>query len=1074
MPYNSPIIRVGLTCLSLLIFACQKPVEALFVMPRPADSGLVFSNDLHPTDSLNILDYLYFYNGGGIAVGDLNNDGWPDIYATANQGPNAVYLNQGDLTFTDVTKSAGLFGQSSWQTGCLLFDANNDGWLDIYVSAVVGLNGFTGHNELYINNHDMTFTEASAAYGLDLQDYGTMSAALDYDLDGDLDLYILNHAIHTQESFGRSEIRQKRHPKTGDRLMRNDGGVFTDVSEQAGIYGGVNAYGLGISVADFNQDGAPDLYIGNDFHEDDYFYINNQDGTFTESLKDYFSHTSRFSMGNDAADINNDGWPDLISLDMLPQEESVIKSSEGDDPVQTLKMRTEQYGYHYQYSRNMLFVSQPGFPYLETALYSDVAATDWSWSALFGDYDLDGQQDLFISNGIMRRPNNLDYIKFISNQEIQRQLNDSRLVDQQAIEMMPSGAAINYFFRGNANLKFSDMSQKWVQGVPSISGASAVADFDQDGDLDLVTNNTNAPLGLYVNQSTETTGHYGLSIALRYLEKNPFGIGTKAYAYLDGKRQYRELNPTRGFQASSEPLLHFGLGPKAQLDSIKLIWPNGMRQTMITPQGNQVLTVQYQPNDTQNLNLPKEELPTMFAKVSDNLGIDFVHKEDAHTDFNSQKLIPYEVSDRGPAVALADFNQDGRTDIFVGNSKYHRSALYLQEPSGFTKSEPLAALQDSISEYVTAVVQTIGGVPSLLLGAGGSAVAPSAAVFSNNILPLNGLSYKPATLPGALANTSVLRAHDNLTFIGNHTVPNDFGAAPDSYILKDGAIYQTLEGLGMVTDAQWVDLNQDELMDLVIVGEWMAPHFLEQTRDGFRAIAPFNEPLSGLWQSVLPFDIDQDGDEDLLLGNWGLNSKFKASPEAPMQLFHQDFDQNGSTETIIAIEKNGQYYPLLGLDDLASQMVFLRKAYTRYADFAGQPLDAIFGSRLEQSHRLQVDVLASGYLKNTAGQYHFVPFDPIAQWAPIMDFVSFDFDRDGINEVLAGGNYFGVIPFHGRYDAFPGVLIDSDGTYTQASKLGLNMTQKSIRHMAVLTYNKLPYLILFYNDEKTEVYRINQ
>ncbi|MEY2998126.1 MAG: hypothetical protein RIQ82_1507, partial [Bacteroidota bacterium] len=416
------------------VLGCSKKESTLFITPSPESTGLTFQNTLTPTDSLNILDYLYYYNGGGLAMGDLNNDGLPDLYFTANQGPNALYLNKGDLKFEDITKAAGVLGKSDWQTGCIIFDANGDGFQDIYISAVVGINGFKGHNELYINNGDLTFTESAKAYGLAFEDFGTMSAILDYDQDGDLDLYLLNHAVHTQESFGRVDLRYTRNPKTGDRLLRNDGNVFTDVSEQAGILGGINAYGLGISIADFDKDGWPDIYVGNDFHEDDYYYHNNQDGTFTEQLRSAFSHISRFSMGNDVADINNDGWPDLISLDMLPQSETLLKTSEGDDAVQTLKLRTQGYGYHYQYSRNMLFINQKGGNFSETALYSGVAATDWSWSALFGDYDLDGYLDLFISNGITRRPNNLDYIKFISSQEIHKQINDSRLVDQSAIE----------------------------------------------------------------------------------------------------------------------------------------------------------------------------------------------------------------------------------------------------------------------------------------------------------------------------------------------------------------------------------------------------------------------------------------------------------------------------------------------------------------------------------------------------------------------------------------------------------------------------------------------------------------
>ena len=412
----SNFIRLSLSLLMLCsIISCTEDSSRLFTNPTPQETGITFNNTLVPTDDLNILDYLYFYNGGGVAVGDINGDNLPDIYLSGNQVKNKLYLNKGDLTFEDITESAGVAGNSTWNTGAVMGDVNGDGLLDIYVCAVVGINGFDGYNELFINNGDATFTESAGKYGLDFDTYSSNATFLDYDKDGDLDIYLLNHAVHTQNSFGKADLRYKRVFETGDKLLRNDGNTFTDVSEEAGIYGGVNSYGLGIAVSDFNNDGWPDLYVGNDFHEDDYYYLNQgKDSTgvvrFRESLKENFGHTSRFSMGNDVADVNNDGWPDLISLDMLAQDETVLKSSEGDDNIQTQKLRTERYGYHYQFTRNMLYVNQQGYDFKETALLSGIGATDWSWSALFADFDNDAQQDLFVANGIPKRPNNLDYI----------------------------------------------------------------------------------------------------------------------------------------------------------------------------------------------------------------------------------------------------------------------------------------------------------------------------------------------------------------------------------------------------------------------------------------------------------------------------------------------------------------------------------------------------------------------------------------------------------------------------------------------------------------------------------------
>jgi len=444
------------------LFACNHNNERVFNNPTSDQTGINFVNELTETNDLNILDYLYYYNGGGVAIGDINNDGLQDIYLSGNQVKNKLYLNKGNLVFEDITNKAGVSGNSTWNTGAVMGDVNGDGYLDIYVCAVVGINGFNGFNELFINNGDQTFTESAAKYGLDFDTFSSSAAFLDYDLDGDLDIYLLNHAIHTQESFGKASLRYKRNYQTGDKLLRNDGNTFKDVSEEAGIFGGVNGYGLGISVSDFNQDGYPDIFVGNDFHEDDYYYLNNGDGTFSERLKEFFGHTSRFSMGNDVSDINHDGWPDIMSLDMLPEDENVLKSSEGDDDIQIQELRIKQFGYNYQFTRNMFFVNQQNSPYLETALLSGIAATDWSWSTLIEDFNQDGEQDIFISNGIPRRPNNLDFIKFVSSDKIQKKIDNTKLVDQEALNLMPSGKTHNYIFKGDGKLNFEDKSGKWI------------------------------------------------------------------------------------------------------------------------------------------------------------------------------------------------------------------------------------------------------------------------------------------------------------------------------------------------------------------------------------------------------------------------------------------------------------------------------------------------------------------------------------------------------------------------------------------------------------------------------------
>lgn len=1071
--------------LSILSIGCAQKEELLFNNPASNETGITFINTITETNDLSILDYLYFYNGGGVAIGDINNDNLPDIFFSGNQVKNKLYINKGQLQFEDITEKAGVGGNSSWNTGAIMGDVNGDGFLDIYVSAVVGINGFNGFNELYINNGDETFTESASAYNLDFDTFSSSVAFLDYDLDGDLDMYLLNHATHTQESYGHADSRYKRNYQTGDKLLRNDGSKFTDVSEEAGIYGGVNGYGLGIAISDFNQDGYPDIYIGNDFHEDDYYYLNNGDGTFSEKLKDYFGHTSRFSMGNDVADINHDGWSDIISLDMLPEDEVVLKSSEGDDNVQIQKLRTQRYGYHYQFTRNMLYVNQQNSSYLETALLSGVAATDWSWSSLFGDYNQDGEQDLFISNGIPKRPNDLDFIKFVSSDQIRNKINNTKLVDKEALDMMPSGKTHNYVFKGDNNLKFEDKSGIWIKNDQYVSGATAYGDLDNDGDLDLVINNINDEAALYINQTNEKANY--LKIKFDYNNPNKFGVGTKVFSYHNEILQYKELYAVRGFQSSSEPMIHFGYADIKTVDSLKIIWPDKTVQVIENLAVNQTLTIKPENTSLFNYQSLTKKQKTLFKKLDNNLGIDFKHDEDAYIDFNRQKLIPYQVSDRGPAIALGDLNGDGKQDIYFGGSKFRPARTFIQTDSSYVETKLDAIVNDSIKEDVVAVIADFNNDNNndLIVGSGG-------ADFYNQMKPLldsyyvqNNSRFNAKQLPEFYENASVIKAHDYDNdgdldiFIGSNAVSNDFGMMPTSYILQnDNGNFTILEGqtfqnIGMVTDAIWDDFNNDDFTDLILIGEWMTPKFFKNNNGNFTEEKILDQNLKGLWQQIAPFDIDGDGDTDYLLGNWGTNSKFSASTKHPMRMYYADFDDNGSTETIVCTYKNGEYYPLLGLDELAGQIVSLRKTFTTYKAFAGKSIEELFDkTTLKKAEIIEVHELKSGYLKNNPNGFSFVPFKNELQLAPITAFLEYDFDSDGKPQVLAGGNYFGVTPFHGRFDAFPGALIKAEDNIVLGNKIGLDFSGKAVKHLNIITLNEKPYLLVTINNDKAQVYEL--
>ena len=1068
-----------------IVFTSCKNKGELFYNPDISETGIDFTNTISETDDLNILDYLYFYNGGGVAVGDINNDNLPDIFFSGNQVKNKLFLNKGNLKFEDITQNAGVAGNSTWNTGAIMGDVNGDGLLDIYVCAVVGVNGFNGFNELYINNGDSTFTESAAKYGLDFDSYSSSAAFLDFDLDGDLDMYLLNHAVHTENSFGKADLRNKRNYQAGDKLLQNDNGVFVDISEEAGIFGGINGYGLGLAIADFNLDGYPDIYVGNDFHEDDYYYLNNGNGTFTESLKQYFGHTSRFSMGNDVADINGDGLPDLISLDMLPEEEVPLKASEGDDNIQTQRLRTGSYKYHYQFTRNMLHVNQPDGNYMETALISGIAATDWSWSALFGDYNQDGEQDLFISNGIPKRPNDLDFVKFVSSDQIQNKINNTKLVDQKALDLMPSGTAHNYIFKGNSGLKFDDMSTRWITKDTLISGATAYADFDNDGDLDLITNNINQPATLYVNRTNQKATY--LKLKFKYKVKNSHGIGTKVYAYSNDKLQYKELNPSRGFQASSEPIIHFGFGEIETIDSLKIIWPNKTYQLLKKVKTNQTLTLEPINNKTYTYKSSKNKKSLKFEKVLGNLGINFKHIEDNYTDFNREKLIPYQVSDRGPALAIGDLNDDGKEDVFFGGSKLISSQIYLNQDSTFVQSTYESIENEPIKEDVAAAIADFNGdlKNDILIGSGGADFYGEAKPLLDNYFIQNDSTYVKAEFPNYFQNASVIKPYDfdndgDLDiFVGGHTVSGKFGIPATSYLLQnDGGTFSILKDFeasdqGMITDAIWDDYNNDGTKDLILVGEWMTPKFFKNLNGKFTEEAIISETVSGLWQAIESFDIDQDGDMDYVLGNWGLNSKFKASKKSPLKLIFGDFDKNGQTETITAIEKNGDYYTISGLDELSSQLVFLKKKFNSYKDFAGKKLEEIIDKKmLADSRVLEVNELQSGYLKNEDGKFTFIPFQSELQVSPIMAFLSYDFDNDTKNELLIGGNFFGVKPYHGRFDSFPGALLKNENNVILGNEIGLDFTQKSIRHLNTILLKNKTYLIATFNNDAVQVYQI--
>lgn len=1073
------------TLLAIFLFlACTDSVEKenetptyLFNSLPAKDSGIDFVNLVHEDAQHSIINYIYYYNGGGVAAGDINGNGLPDLFFVSNMGPNKLYLNKGDLKFEDVSEMAQISGNASWNTGVTMVDINNDGLLDIYVCAVSGLLDFEGHNELFINNGDGTFTESAKDYGLDFRGYSTQAYFFDYDKDDDLDVYIVNHAVHTTLSHGRADLRNKRAPLVGDVLLRNDNGVFKDVSESAGIFGGVNGYGLSASIADFNNDGWDDIYVCNDFHEDDYYYINNQDGTFTERLSDAFSTISRFSMGSDASDITGNGYQDLMTLDMLPKSERILKETEGDDAMFNMQVHLKKLGYKDQYSRNMLQINHEGKYFQETALLNKVADTDWSWAPLFADFNNDGHQDLFISNGILRRPNSLDFKKYVSSAFKGRSEQDGLEWLFNSINEMPSGIVTNEIFKGNSK-RFENKTGDWIENKPNISNGAVYVDLDGDGDLDLVTNNFNENAGIYVN-TTNSSNNY-ISLDFEYKGANKEGIGLKAMVFTNGNYQLKQLFKSRGFLSSIDSQLHFGIHNAPAIDSIQIIWPDQSLQTIKNPEINQTLAIIYSEGlPIYNYNNTVKD-SSVFMK--ENL-FSFTHREDNYNDFVEEKLIPYKISTYGPAVATGDIDTNGFEDIFIGNASGKPAQLFMNSGTVFRPKQQAVFDLDSQYEDNDAIFFDADNDGDLDLFVASGINESKAEKYLENRLYINenGTFIKSENkIPDHTLVTTSLAAYDYDNdgdidlFVGNLADPKDFGKAVNSYVLvNDGegnfSVDPNFELTSKVTSAIWEDINGDNIKDLLITTEWDAPKIYINT-NGKLKLLDLPKNLNGLWQSITLFDMDNDGDKDILLGNWGLNTKFNLKFDGPLRMYHYDFDQNGKPETLIAYNKDGKYYPLNTKDELAGQMNIINKIYLDHKSMAGKTIEEVMtkGS-IDMATTYEVHTLASGYLRNDNGRFNdFIEFPDAFQLAPISTFTELTLNDE--SHLIIGGNSYKVNTYHGSYAALKGLLVKDESNYQPVSNLGIDPFHQQIKQIKTLKMKGKHLLFVLPNNDELKIY----
>lgn len=1022
---------------------------SLFVNLASEQTGITFTNTVKDTEAFNIFTYRNFYNGGGVAIGDINNDSLPDIYFTSNQEKNRLFLNKGNWTFEDITDKAGVGGTKSWSTGVTMADVNADGLLDIYVCNSGDVQGGNKENELFINNGDLTFSEKAVDYGLNDKGYSTHASFFDYDQDGDLDCYILNNSFKSIDRVEQFLIsRDQRDVEGGHKLMQNDNGHFIDVSAEAGIYGSWIGFGLGVSVSDLNGDMFPDIYISNDFWERDYLYINQGNGKFSEEIISRTNIISASSMGSDVADLDNDGDAEIFTTDMLPADNVRIKSMTKFDEtnIKELKIRSS---YHYQVLQNCLQFNDGNGNFQEMANVSTVAATDWSWGALMFDMDNNGWKDIFVSNGIYRDITSLDFADFVADRE-----NIKKIVEEKGkfdfndlLDQIPSGKISNYAFVNNGDKTFQNLADSLGLGEPSFSNGSAYGDLDNDGDYDLVINNVNDPCFVYRNDADKLANNY-LKIILNGNTKNPFGIGAQVTIYSKGQQQVLQNYTTRGFESSVAPQLLFGLGKETVIDSAVIVWPDLKMQALLNVKANSVLHVDHANADRV---FRKKAISNSFLfteKTSQLLIGDHAHRENNFNDFDYERLLPRKISAEGPKIVRGDVNGDKLEDFILLGAFNDEDKLFVQQLNGkFQRQLQKVFAVDSIFESTCGIFTDLDNDKDLdlIIGSGGNEFKrnPKSYELRYYLNDSKGNFQKVTNpYPVVLGNFSCILSEDFDNdgdvdlFIGGRIVPGNYGLIPKSFLFRNEGSKWTditpasLAGAGMITGAVWSDFDDDAKKDLIVVGEWMP---VKVFRNSGTTLGEANsiKGTEGWWSTIEKADLNADGTEDYVLGNWGLNSKFKATEQKPLSIYVKDFDQNGKSEFVINWYPPGEQsaYPFASKLDLTSQMPSLKKKSLKYSDYASKTYEELFSpEQRDGALTYKAISLQSAILWNRKGSESELQALPLeAQVSPVMAIDINDFDSDGNVDILLCGNFYGLKPEVGRQDSNRGILLKGNG-----------------------------------------------
>jgi len=1081
-----------------LVAICQDPLFSLHTSDK---TGITFSNPIIENEQINILTYEYFHNGGGVAIGDVNNDGLSDIYFTGNLAPNQLYLNDGDFTFKDITQSAGVGGSRGWNTGVTMVDINQDGWLDIYVCLSGNVPSEFRSNQLYVNNQDGTFTEKAADYGIDDTGYATQAVFFDYDLDGDLDLYILNHNILPINDFKPSEVRNTYDPNVGDKLYKNDQGKYIDVSVSSGIHSSPLGYGLGVSISDLNHDNYPDIYIANDFLEHDYCYLNNGDGTFTDVIKTAFPQISQFSMGTDIADFNNDGWTDIISVDMVAEDNYRQKTTMRPMDRSQFYYAVED-GFHYQYMHNNLQLNRGDMHFSNISKLAGVSNTDWSWAPLFIDLDLDGWKDLIVTNGYKKDISNKDYLtlekkmlkefraKKITNTDLFRTL----------LEAAPVTKIENYVFRNLGDYTFAKKNHEWGFDLPAFSNGAAYGDLDNDGDLDVVINNIDQKAFVYENQARSIFKNNYLRIKLIGPPDNVLGVGAKVELPNENGTQYLEQYLTRGFQSSVDPILTFGLGKQTQVNKLRVIWNDGKEQTLDNISANQILTLNY-------LNAsppPTESQPksSRFQDVTDTYKVRADHVENTFDDFEHEVLLPHKMSQWGPALATGDLNGDQLTDFFLGGAVGYPGQVHLQRPSGEFQLVP----QSSFSKHVAA--EDIGatlfdadqdGDLDLYVVSGGNEYEPQSRLYQDRLYINDGqgnFTLNEAAIPTLTESGSVVKPYDidqdgDLDlFVGGRLVPRAYPTPANSHILINEAgvfsiatkaLAPELQKVGMVTDAVWSDYDGDGDSDLILVGEWMGMTIFNNHKGALSKIAfPSLQPFVGWGFSLAEGDFDQDGDMDYVLGNLGTNYKYKASQDAPFQVYLNDFDENGSLDIVLSYYEKGTLYPVRGKQCSSEQMPFISEKFPTYDLFAKADLFNIYGeASLDTALHYEATDFRSLYIENQGrSTFSVSPLPREIQLSAVFSMLIKDVNNDGWDDLITAGNLYASEVETPRNDAGVGLVLlnDKQGGFKAVSPLesGLYLPYDVKKMSFVKTKEGDNFFLVASNNDKLRLIKINR